>query len=395
MARTDRAILPAAHAPVAPSASRVVPSATAPTALLLRAYADPPIVRTLDAHQWMALVGAARRARCLGHVALRFAQSGVLDRVEPRVLEQFQSAAMVIRRRRQALRWELRELAEALDDLPFPIVALKGMAYEISGLPLAGARLASDVDLLVPPDDIAVAESRLRSLGWASVELSDYDERYYREWSHEIPAMSHPMRGVEVDVHHSIAPGLPGHGAAAQALMDASEPVSWHDGSARGATARFRVLQPVDQLVHVAIHTFCGSDLSLRLREVMDFDLLYRHRCIEHADTDAAALLERAARLGVARPVWWMLHYAARWLGTPVPRSVLEAPARAGAPVRALMDRLVDRAMLPGLRQRRTHREFAAELALLARYQWQRLPLRRLVPHVLEKARRRLLDRES
>ena len=315
-----------------------------------------------------------------------------MSAVPARVAEHFESAAVVIARRRRAVRWELRELSEALEASPYPVVALKGAAYEIEELALARARFVSDVDLLVPFESLEVVESTLRSRGWSSVEMSDYDERYYREWSHEIPPLVHPARSMEVDVHHSIAPRLHGSGDAARSLMRDSLPIPWSMPGNGRMSDRFRVLAPVDQLVHVGIHTFAGSELSMRLREVMDFDLLYRHRCIEHGLLDARDILDRAEALGASRPVYWMLHFAARWLGTPVGDVLRSRAPRPGWAARRAMEAVVDRSMLPGLQQRRSMPEFAAEVALLARYQWQRLPLGRLVPHLFEKGKRRLLD---
>jgi hypothetical protein len=57
-----------------------------------------------------------------------------------------------------------------------------------------------------------------------------------------------------------------------------------------------------------------------------------------------------------------------------------------------LMDWLADRAMLPGERMERTGLDRLAAIALLARYQYNRLPMSKLIPHVLEKSRRRLLQ---
>lgn len=371
------------------------------TRALLALYADPSSALSISPAQWSAILGSARRSRSIGHLALRLAQAGVLHDVPQRVLEHFESAAFVVRRQRQRLRWELFELADALRAYGGPVILLKGAAYEVQSLPLARARLAGDVDLLVPRVDIEEVERRLSSRGWRSAELGDYDERYYREWSHEIPAMMHPDRGLEVDVHHSIGPALPGDSAAVAGLVGASREVSWQVLPGRPIERRFRVLQPIDQLVHLAIHTYGGSDLSLRLREVMDFDLLFRTYCgpvpdgLGEGSVEATGLLDRARELGQARAMWWTLHHARRWLGTPVDSAMLTGSGRPWRAAVAAMDWMSDRSMLPGVRQRRTSAEFAAELALLTRYQWQRLPVRRLVPHVLHKVRRRLLGDEA
>jgi hypothetical protein len=55
------------------------------------------------------------------------------------------------------------------------------------------------------------------------------------------------------------------------------------------------------------------------------------------------------------------------------------------------MDWLADRAMLPGDRMERTGLDRLAAIALLARYHYHRMPLSRLIPHLLEKSRRRML----
>ncbi len=215
--------------------------------------------------------------------------------------------------------------------------------------------------------------------------LSTYDDRYYRQWSHELPPFTHPERGIEVDVHHSITPAMRGPGIATERLIERSIEVEF-DGH-----RRFRVLQPVDQLIHCALHTFKDSDLSLRLRESMDFDLLYRHY-VELNPQLPDELVARAIELNQARPLWWAIHFARRWLGSPIPERTLEMlPAPSAATVR-VMNWLCDRAMLPGLRMERTGLDRLAAIALLARYQYQRLPLTKLIPHVLEKSKRRLLQ---
>ena len=365
------------------------------TRALLRLYADPGRADGIGHGQWTTILGAARRARALGHLAVRLRLAGVMATVPEPVAAHFESADRVIRRQRQRLHLELRELGEAVDDLDAPVVLLKGAAYEALKLPLAAARVASDVDILVRPEDLHRVEDRLKARGWVSIELNAYDERYYREWSHEIPALSHPSRSLEVDVHHSIAPGLRGNSPAVRALFERSMPCEWRVGRAGRRPRPFQVLDPADQLLHLAVHTFASSDLAGRLREVMDFDLLYRIYCAPGGPVDPGVAMDRASSSGTDRAFWWALHFARRWLGTPVEPALLDRTGRPGAVLRSAMNWACDRSMLPGITQRRTRIEFAAELALLTRYQWHRLPLRLLLPHVVEKARRRVLDREA
>ena len=193
---------------------------------------------------------------------------------------------------------------------------------------------------------------------------------------------------------YPLDPASPAAGQV-RTLLQASRPVAWTAREGGTPIHAFRVLQPVDQLVHVAVHTFGDSDLSLRVREVMDFDLLYRAWCVgPEPRVDARALLDRADAFGQARPMWWTLHFSRRWLGTPVDAALLAGAGRPDAASVATMQWLADRSMLPGPALRRSRGEFVAELGLLGRYQWQRLPMRLLVPHLLEKVRRRIDGRE-
>lgn len=354
------------------------------TRALLGLYACPASAPDAPGHVWSEVLGATRRSRTLGHLRLKLSLSGEAERIHERAQTHLASVAMLIAHRRRLLRRELAELGRATASIDGPIFLLKGSAYEALGLPLASGRLAADVDLLVDRLRLPVIEQALFAAGWLPQEMDDYDERYYREWSHELPPFKHPARGIECDLHHSITPAMRGQGVDTAKLIEKSIEVEW-DGH-----RRFRVLQPVDQLIHCALHTFKDSDLTLRLRESMDFDLLYRHYAAADA-TLPEQLAARALELGQARPVWWAVHFARRWLGSPIPESVLQAlPAPSPATVR-VMEWLCDRAMLPGPRLERTGLDRIAAMALLTRYQYQRLPLSKLIPHVLEKSRRRLL----
>ena len=221
---------------------------------------------------------------------------------------------------------------------------------------------------------LAEAEARLKRRGWLSVDLHVYDDRYYRDWSHEIPPMHHPERAIEVDLHHQVTPSMTGMGMDVNRLWQAIRPC--------GA---FHVLDPLDQVLHCAVHTFKDSDFGGRLREVMDLDLLIRHFGATDPEGFARALDARADDFGV-RPVWRLAARTAhRWLGTPLSGAPLDEGAMHGR----WFDRWLDLSMLPGARQQPTPGVALVRAAMLARYHWHRMPMRLLVPHLIEKSRRR------
>ena len=45
---------------------------------------------------------------------------------------------------------------------------------------------------MVPRERIETVERTLLDRGWKTPVQDDYDDRYYREWSHEIPPLMHP-----------------------------------------------------------------------------------------------------------------------------------------------------------------------------------------------------------
>ena len=55
-------------------------------------------------------------------------------------------------------------------------------------------RRVADIDLLVSELDLSAAEAMLKCRGWDFSILDPYDERFYREWMHELPPMIHRER---------------------------------------------------------------------------------------------------------------------------------------------------------------------------------------------------------
>jgi len=84
------------------------------------------------------------------------------------------------------------------------IILLKGAAYLEAGLPCSQGRTLSDLDLLVRREELPRIEKTLQEAGWESDTEEEYDQRYYREWMHEIPPLKHRFRGLEVDIHHNL-----------------------------------------------------------------------------------------------------------------------------------------------------------------------------------------------
>ena len=86
------------------------------------------------------------------------------------------------------------------------MVFLKGTAYHVAADQAGKGRVFSDVDILVPEDKLLEVERALISAGWMTNTLNSYDQKYYRQWMHEIPPLRHLKRQTSIDVHHNILP---------------------------------------------------------------------------------------------------------------------------------------------------------------------------------------------
>jgi len=346
--------------------------------LLLDAIRNPLTMGSLSLANWERLLASARRNAVLAYLAESASATGILDEVPERPRAAMRSAQVAAARLSQLARWELERVRRALVPAGIPIIALKGIAYVLRGLPHATTRLLSDIDIMVPADRIDVAEGALLDAGWRGTKLDSYDQTYYRRWSHEIPPLQFPGRLLAVDVHHTICP---------PASRLRPDPQRFWMASEGSEIAGVGLLSPADSVLHAAIHLFFDSDFDSRFRDLVDLHVLTT-TFAERDSTFWTALVERAREQGIGRPLYYALETLRALLATPIPESTLRE-IQAFKPIGA-----VDRWMLGTLRDvltpidpapwPRDHR-FALWL-LYVRSHWLRMPPLPLIVHLTRKA---------
>lgn len=346
----------------------------------LQALRQPQLSVFWELAEWERVVRLSRRLRLLGRLAESVIGAGLLDGVPRHAARHLRAELRYSRWRSAALVWLLERLPAMLGDTPYPLVLLKGAAYIGQDLPIALGRLPSDADIMVPREHLADAQARLVRAGWGEQELDEHDRRYYREWSHEVPPMRHPLHAVELDLHHNILPPVAHTNVDADLLLARLQPSNW---------PRWQVLHPTDQVLHCAVHLFHDSEARDRLRDLVDLDGLLRSFGQEVVFWDE--LIERAGQLGLREPLALACHFTGSWLQTPIPPTVAyriqsDGPGRwHRAWVRRALTTVLtptDPDHSPALRQ-----GLAANV-LLARYHYRRLPLRLLLPHLWHKMRK-------
>ncbi len=345
----------------------------------LKALRQPQVTLQWSLSEWERVVRLARRLRLLARLAESVMGAGLIEQVPSQARRHLVAEQRLSRWRSAAMVWTLERVGSMLGDAPYARVLLKGSAYIGQDLPIAAGRLPSDLDILVPKAHLADAQYRLKQAGWNAQELDDHDSRYYYEWSHEVPPMTHPTLALELDLHHNILPPVARTHVDASLLLQQLKPSKWSD---------WQVLDPLDQILHSAAHLFLDSEARDRVRDLVDLDGLFRHFGTQ--PDFWTRLPVRANLLGLAEPLALACHFTLQWLGTPIPADAQKAISDFGlGPLRRMwLLPLLEHILLPTEPDAQpAAKQTLAASVFLARYHRQRMPLKLLIPHIWHKMR--------
>lgn len=342
-----------------------------PPMLITRILTQPRRMAALPLADWDLLLRQAYRYGLLARLAV-LATDENID-APPAVQRWLTAGRTTAQRQSRAVHWEAHKLEQALAPLGIPVVLLKGAAYLMADLPSARGRIFSDIDILVPKPELSRVEAALRLHGWHGGHHSDYDQRYYRRWMHELPPLVHIRRQSHLDVHHNLLPETARIQTRPEAVIAAAVALP-------GYTA-LRVPCVPDLILHSATHLFHEGEWGHALRDLTDLDALMRHAL--KTDADWAALWQRAEHLNLTRPLALALRYTRLLLGTPVPETLL---ARTRSPFKTLGDALFLRGFLGAHPSGRMPGQALAEFLLYVRAHALRMPPHLLLPHLVYKA---------
>lgn len=348
---------------------------------LLEAWRNPASFPAQSVEVQDLVLRLGRQSGLLASLAVRLEQADSLDPLPERIRALLEGARMIATDRERSIRWEVNRIQRAFLGTGLPVILLKGAAYHLRDLPMAQGRLTGDVDLLLPETELPLAERALREQGWLSAVPDPYDQRYYREWMHELPPMRHAIRMSELDLHHAILPRTARLSPDSNLLLQAIEPVA--------GTVGLWTLGEEDLVLHAVVHLFHDGDFQrLGLRDLLDLDGFFRHFSRREAFWDR--LLERAERLQLSRPLDHALRTTARLCHTPIPERIRHAPTlQAASPrlSRKVLDLLIEPVLLPRHPDRKGPHPFSslAGWLLYVRSHWLRMPPRLLIPHLARK----------
>ncbi len=346
--------------------------------LIIGVLKSPELATTFSPAQWDLLIRQSKAANLLSHLCTVLVDAGLEDQIPERPGYHLKASQLVAQRNALAVRWEVTQLKEALYPLAVPTVVLKGAAYVMADLPISRGRMFHDIDILVPRSALDDVEKRLLGWGWRTTHGSQYDQRYYRTWMHEIPPLKHIKRQTVLDIHHAILP------LTARLHPDSNKLLERAING--GGESDLYWLCDVDMILHSTTHLFHDGELENGLRDLVDIDSLIRH--FSKRDDFWKDLCDRAYEMDLVRPLFYGLRYAETLLGTNVPdtaKTLLHSQIP-GKLLASTMDLLFHRALRPDHASCNMPGTGLARWALYIRSHYLRMPLKLLMPHLLRKA---------
>ena len=344
---------------------------------LASVLSNPKSVANIGIREWEVLLWQARNSGLTAQLRHSLNLSGILEQAPKAAIRHLEMAWELSQKHAAAAKWELRILAETLKPLEAPVVLLKGAAYCAVSNQASIGRLFNDIDILVPKSVLSEAEELLTVAAWLPARTTSYDERYYREWMHEIPPMEHRDRYTSLDVHHTILPPTAGIPLDPQLLFDAAIPI-------KGEFSFFKMFAPQDMVIHSACHLFF-DEFHKGLRDLYDLHMLFS----EFSENASfwRSLMSRAESMGLAWPVLDALQQCQRLFATNIPEEFLnEFQNRQGHRIlQSARQWLFDQVLRPNHSSATsTFTHFAQWLAFV-RSHWLKMPVPLLVFHLSHK----------
>lgn len=337
----------------------------------------PRLVSTWNEKNWESLISQCYATSMMARVNWVLKKHHLTHHIPQTLAWHFTAANKAYDAHLHDVNREIDYINKALAPIGIKPVYLKGAAYVVTEENASHGRIFSDIDIYVPQKKINACEQILLWSGWIASNKDDYDQKYYREWMHEIPPLINVETGVTLDIHHNLSPVISRIKINANILENQIEP---------GKKANTYVLSPEDRLLHSAIHLLTGEEFYKSFRDLTDLDFMLR----EYSNKDKEfweKLISRAREMGVGRVLYYCFRYCSRILHTPIPASSVAAIKESG-PHRLLlpiMDSLFYRTLNPNHTSFKDIFYGVSCFCLYLRSHWLKMPLKILIPHLLKK----------
>ncbi|MCH2056455.1 MAG: nucleotidyltransferase family protein [Thalassotalea sp.] len=347
--------------------------------VLITALKSPAVVSSFSTDDWNQLFAQLRVSQTALYFLDFIKRNGLIESTPNKIINYLENERYKVDYQRNQTIYEVNEINEALSLEGIQAIYLKGAAYVLADLPIAKWRNFADIDLLVAKKDIANAEILLKTVGYSSQKTDDYDQKYYREYMHEIPPLQQIERGTVVDLHHNILPTCISTPLNINLLAE--------DSRQDELGLNSRVFKPEAMFLHSAIHLFQEGEFEKGLRDLLDLSILYQ----EFTNGDEAfdgKVIELAVNSEQQKPLYFALRFIAKVLHvelSPVATNFVDTFAQQYRYVK-LTDFIFTHVLIPHHENCRTVKHSLAKLTAYLRGHLMRMPLRLLIPHLIRKS---------
>lgn len=341
-------------------------------------WAQPDVMPVFTLAEWEVVLGQAMHTRVPAKLAQHFIDHGWYSQMPVQPRQYLEGSMRLADRQQHEVHWEVDCIRRALKDVDTPVVLLKGAAYLMAGLPAGRGRIFSDIDIMVKREQIGQVEAALFVCGWISEERNAYNDRYYREWMHEIPPLIHVQRNSAVDLHHTITPPTSRYKVDGNKLFERIVAID--------EDKKIFILAPTDMVLHSAVHLFQEGEFGHGLRDLLDLKDLLQH--FSKQPEFWTGLLDRADELGLQIPLHHALFHIQRLFGVAPPDQFTKRIKQLSpsVPARVAMAWLLGLALKPDHPSCNTRWTGLARWLLYMRSHALRMPLHLVVPHLVRKA---------
>lgn len=219
----------------------------------------------LSSDEWFHFILILREAKLLASFYHLANQKNCFNHYPEYAQRHLTSACVVAQRQKIQVIFECATLTELLAKINVSPVYMKGANYILRDSINSRGRMISDIDVLVDKQDLQKVEGFLKKQLWHTDELSDYDEKYYRSWAHEIPPMYHLLRDTVLDIHHNIYLPISGR----------SPNINTFTKQLKLTQKQCLVLEDAATVLHSIIHLFMNEDFTNAFRDMLDLHLLF------------------------------------------------------------------------------------------------------------------------
>jgi len=338
---------------------------------------NPKVVCHWEEITWQQLLQHAYTTNLTARVYCFLEENKLFQHVPKHLKWHFSSANKVFVAHKKDVLIEAENITHALTMAKISPVFLKGAAYLLSKDPCCKGRLFSDVDIFVNKAELAATEQVLRWQGWVGEELDNHDEKYYRDWMHEIPPMRNTKTNMTIDIHHNLLP------LVSRIKLD-SEQLSSGVIECNG----YKLLSLPDRILHSSAHLLLDGEFKHGFRDLHDIYLLIATG-IKENKSFLSILLARSQELKITLILYYCLNLLIQIFKMNIDEDVLQQCQREISTPKSISKfilKLYITVLSPCEILEKNTKYKSALFLLFVRSHWLKMPIHILIPHLLYKA---------